>query len=92
MYQTMKFLILLFLIIYSKALILLRNHKKWSISNKKSASAKIPYLDYYWNYCDKKCLYLQNYLPINKKNDYQFAVVEFTETDEDESFAACYVF
>lgn len=71
----MKFLILLILVVCSQTIILLRNHKRWSISNKKSAAAKIPYLDYYWNYCDKKCLYLQNYLPSHLKNIYQFVVI-----------------
>jgi hypothetical protein len=40
----------------------LRNHHIWNTSNKKYAVPNLPYLDFYWNYCDKKCLYLQNYL------------------------------
>jgi len=71
----MKFVILLLFVIYSKAFILLRNHQEWKLSSKKAAIEKLPYIDYFWNYCDKKCLYLQNYLSHNDKIIYQFVVV-----------------
>lgn len=51
-----------FLIMLTVSKLFLRNHHIWNTSNKKYAVPNLPYLDFYWNYCDKKCLYLQNYL------------------------------
>lgn len=49
-------------------------------------------MDYFWNYCDKKCLYLQNYLDVVSQVRYEFVVVEFAadEDDEGDKFASCY--
>ena len=38
-----------------------------------------------WNYCDLKCLYLENY------SDQDFVVISFKEHGYRPDFAACYV-
>lgn len=58
----MKLTIILLLVTLSFAKYMRQNHDYWYTASKSSASSGIPFVDYSWNYCDKKCLYLQNYV------------------------------
>lgn len=57
-------------------------HDLWS--TKDEELAKIT--DITWNYCDLKCLYLENYLP-----NADFVVLKFNKVDTLEQYADCYV-
>ena len=46
----------------------------------------IPFSDVAWDYCDLKCLYLENYYP-----NTDFVVLNFEEAAYKPNFAACYV-
>ena len=84
----MKILLLLFLITLSVAKYIRQNHDYWYTAGKNSATQKVPYVDYAWNYCDKKCLYLQNY--VDKTVTSKFVVLQFTASSLKPDFAACY--
>lgn len=58
------------------------NHKRWSTSNKDLAKIT----DINWNYCDLKCIYLENYL-----DGADFVVLNFVEIGSNSKFADCYV-
>lgn len=61
-------------------------HKYWYTAPKKPAATGIPFADVAWNYCDLKCLYLENYYP-----NTDFVVINFEEAAYKPNFAACYV-
>ena len=65
----MKIILPLFRVTSSVAKYIRQNHDYWY-------TQKVPYVDYAWNYCDKKCLYWQNY--VDKTVTSKFVVVQFT--------------
>lgn len=57
------------------------SHQYWFMKNNPIEQGD----DYSWNYCDLKCIYLENYYP-----DKDFVVVVFSALFHD-TFAACYI-
>lgn len=57
------------------------DHKFWLTTPK----ATIGITDRAWNYCDEKCLYLENYV-----EDTDFVVIYFKDIAFKPNFAACY--
>lgn len=68
----------------------LRSHNYWYTATKSLITTGVPFSDYPWNYCDDKCLYLENYIPAGSVYD-DMVVISFTEAAYKGDFAACYV-
>jgi hypothetical protein len=66
----MKTVILLLLIALAMSKYVRQNHEYWYTAPKASASSKTPYVDFGWNYCDKKCAYLENYQTVPGQYDF----------------------
>jgi hypothetical protein len=82
----MKVLILVLLVALSAAKYIRQNHDYWYTAGKSSATQNVPFVDYSWNYCDKKCLYLKNFADKST----EFVVIQFQASSLKPDFAACY--
>ncbi len=84
----MKLLVLVMLVCMTFAKYIRQNHDYWYTAGKSAAVKNVAYLDYAWNYCDKKCLYLQNY--VDKSSTFTFTVIDFKASALKADFSACY--
>ena len=82
----MKVLLLALLVLFATAKYTRASHEYWYTAAKSTATTGIPYADISWNYCDLKCLYLEN---LYEGKD--FVVINFEEAAYKPNFAACYV-
>ena len=60
-------------------------HQYWESAGRAIAETGIPYIDMGWNYCDYKCINLENLYP-----GIDFYVVNFGDSSHHPSFSACY--
>ena len=81
----MKYSLLIILLPLLSALHLRPTHQYWYLASKKKAETNVPYADVGWNYCDYKCLYLEELYP-----NIDFYIVNFKDTRGEPKFAACY--
>lgn len=81
----MKIFFVLALFFLGRSRFIHSSHEYWFTGGKKSAETKIPFTDVAWNYCDYKCLYLEQLEP-----NYDFFIVNFKGTSKIPDFSACY--
>ncbi|CAM6006378.1 unnamed protein product [Sphagnum balticum] len=63
-----------------------QNHQYWYTAGLSPVKTGVSGADIAWNYCDLKCLYLEQYNPGK-----DFVVISFTQSIIQPNFAACYV-
>lgn len=81
----MKLYLALFLLALATSRYVRDNHDYWYTVNRKSAETGVPYADVAWNYCDLKCLYMENL-----KSGTDFYVVNFKDAWYKPNFSVCY--
>lgn len=73
------------MLLHSTAALRIANHNYWFTGFRKSAEIGTPYADVAWNYCDLKCLYLEQLKP-----NTDFFVINFQDVVYKPDFSVCY--